>query len=43
MHERLRTHAESVAFFGGGSREREVLDLLPLDLAINLLGLSFNK
>lgn len=24
MHERLRTHAESVAFFGGGSREKAV-------------------
>lgn len=30
MHERLRTHAESVAFFGGGSREKEVLVLLSL-------------
>nr|AIU99490.1 ABC Acyl Transporter [Salvia miltiorrhiza] len=27
MHERLRTHAESVAFFGGGSREREMIDM----------------
>ncbi|EPS63905.1 hypothetical protein M569_10876, partial [Genlisea aurea] len=26
MHERLRTHAESVAFFGGGAREREVIE-----------------
>lgn len=24
MHERLRTHAESVAFFGGGAREKMV-------------------
>lgn len=24
MHERLRTHAESVAFFGGGAREKAV-------------------
>lgn len=24
MHERLRTHAESIAFFGGGSREKAV-------------------
>lgn len=24
MHSRLRTHAESVAFFGGGSREKDV-------------------
>lgn len=24
MHERLRTHAESVAFFGGGAREKVV-------------------
>lgn len=24
MHERLRTHAESVAFFGGGMREKAV-------------------
>ena len=24
MHERLRTHAESVAFFGGGAREKTV-------------------
>lgn len=27
MHERLRTHAESVAFFGGGLREKEVIAL----------------
>ncbi|KAL3527746.1 hypothetical protein ACH5RR_012402 [Cinchona calisaya] len=26
MHERLRTHAESVAFFGGGSREKEMVE-----------------
>ncbi|KAG1369924.1 putative ABC transporter D family member 1 [Cocos nucifera] len=26
MHARLRTHAESVAFFGGGSRERTMVD-----------------
>ncbi|KAL8475087.1 hypothetical protein ACS0TY_031493 [Phlomoides rotata] len=26
MHERLRTHAESVAFFGGGAREREMIE-----------------
>ncbi|KAF8674398.1 hypothetical protein HU200_048229 [Digitaria exilis] len=25
MHSRLRTHAESIAFFGGGSREKAVL------------------
>ncbi|XP_039031058.1 ABC transporter D family member 1-like [Hibiscus syriacus] len=24
IHERLRTHAESVAFFGGGAREKAV-------------------
>lgn len=24
MHERLRTHAESIAFFGGGAREKDV-------------------
>ena len=24
MHERLRTHAESIAFFGGGAREKAV-------------------
>lgn len=24
MHERLCTHAESVAFFGGGAREKSV-------------------
>jgi len=24
MHERLCTHAESVAFFGGGAREKAV-------------------
>ncbi|KVI04747.1 AAA+ ATPase domain-containing protein, partial [Cynara cardunculus var. scolymus] len=29
MHERLRTHAESVAFFGGGAREKAVT---PFDL-----------
>ncbi|KAL4378612.1 hypothetical protein GQ457_02G009330 [Hibiscus cannabinus] len=27
MHERLRTHAESVAFFGGGAREKAMVDL----------------
>ncbi|CAI9109451.1 OLC1v1009273C1 [Oldenlandia corymbosa var. corymbosa] len=27
MHERLRTHAESVAFFGGGAREKEMVEL----------------
>ncbi|XP_044469783.1 ABC transporter D family member 1-like [Mangifera indica] len=26
MHERLRTHAESIAFFGGGSREKAMID-----------------
>lgn len=26
MHERLRTHAESVAFFGGGAREKEMVE-----------------
>ncbi|XP_021741036.1 ABC transporter D family member 1-like [Chenopodium quinoa] len=26
MHERLRTHAESVAFFGGGAREKTMVD-----------------
>ncbi|GAB2210132.1 hypothetical protein Droror1_Dr00015390 [Drosera rotundifolia] len=26
MHERLRTHAESVAFFGGGARERAMIE-----------------
>ncbi|KAE8676575.1 ABC transporter D family member 1 [Hibiscus syriacus] len=26
MHERLRTHAESVAFFGGGAREKAIVD-----------------
>ncbi|KAL3681209.1 hypothetical protein R1sor_024165 [Riccia sorocarpa] len=26
MHSRLRTHAESVAFFGGGSREQAVIE-----------------
>lgn len=26
MHERLRTHAESVAFFGGGAREKEMIE-----------------
>lgn len=29
MHERLRTHAESVAFFGGGAREKAVSRILP--------------
>lgn len=28
MHERLRAHAESVAFFGGGYREKAVSFLL---------------
>lgn len=27
MHERLRTHAESIAFFGGGAREKAVYSL----------------
>ncbi|KAJ0960450.1 hypothetical protein J5N97_001732 [Dioscorea zingiberensis] len=27
MHSRLRTHAESVAFFGGGSREKSMVDV----------------
>ena len=26
VHGRVRTHAESVAFFGGGEREREIID-----------------
>ncbi|KAJ0901891.1 putative ABC-type fatty-acyl-CoA transporter [Helianthus annuus] len=26
MHERLRTHAESVAFFGGGAREKAMIE-----------------
>ncbi|XP_059433464.1 ABC transporter D family member 1 isoform X1 [Corylus avellana] len=26
MHERLRTHAESVAFFGGGTREKAMIE-----------------
>ncbi|KAM0940004.1 putative ABC-type fatty-acyl-CoA transporter [Dioscorea sansibarensis] len=26
MHARLRTHAESIAFFGGGFREKEMID-----------------
>nr|XP_029118398.1 ABC transporter D family member 1 isoform X2 [Elaeis guineensis] len=26
MHSRLRTHAESIAFFGGGSREKAMID-----------------
>ncbi|XP_043708292.1 ABC transporter D family member 1-like [Telopea speciosissima] len=26
MHERLRTHAESIAFFGGGAREKAMID-----------------
>lgn len=30
MHSRLRTHAESIAFFGGGSREKTVRDMFPL-------------
>lgn len=30
MHERLRTHAESVAFFGGGAREKAVSLFLSL-------------
>lgn len=32
MHERLRTHAESVAFFGGGAREKEVFVFVGLGL-----------
>ena len=27
MHERLRIHAESIAFFGGGAREKAVSNL----------------
>lgn len=30
MHSRLRTHAESIAFFGGGSREKTVRNMFPL-------------
>jgi len=29
MHSRLRTHAESIAFFGGGSREKAVSLFIP--------------
>lgn len=32
MHERLRAHAESVAFFGGGYREKAVSLLKSLSL-----------
>ncbi|KAL6972819.1 ATP-binding cassette sub- D member 1 [Sarracenia purpurea var. burkii] len=32
MHERLRTHAESVAFFGGGTREKMMVESRFLDL-----------
>ncbi|XP_065875932.1 ABC transporter D family member 1 [Euphorbia lathyris] len=32
MHERLRTHAESVAFFGGGAREKAMIETRFRDL-----------
>ncbi|THG14498.1 hypothetical protein TEA_014205 [Camellia sinensis var. sinensis] len=32
MHERLRTHAESVAFFGGGAREKAMVESRLRDL-----------
>lgn len=32
MHSRLRTHAESIAFFGGGSREKSMIDSKFMDL-----------
>lgn len=35
MHERLRTHAESVAFFGGGAREKAVSALQFMFLYFN--------
>ncbi|AEE87127.1 peroxisomal ABC transporter 1 [Arabidopsis thaliana] len=33
MHERLNTHAESIAFFGGGAREKAVSFLIALAIA----------
>ncbi|KAL9669098.1 hypothetical protein QQ045_006639 [Rhodiola kirilowii] len=32
MHERLRTHAESIAFFGGGAREKDMIESRFADL-----------
>ncbi|KAL6523685.1 ATP-binding cassette sub- D member 1 [Orobanche gracilis] len=45
MHERLRTHAESVAFFGGGAREREgcQTDNTEPDMAISVFVSGFSK
>lgn len=37
MHERLRAHAESVAFFGGGAREKAVRDFIPTTCLINFI------
>ncbi|KAH9718658.1 ABC transporter D family member 1 [Citrus sinensis] len=37
MHERLRAHAESVAFFGGGAREKAVLILEVLSGIVDLI------
>ncbi|KAH9670038.1 ABC transporter D family member 1 [Citrus sinensis] len=37
MHERLRAHAESVAFFGGGAREKAVLNLEVLSGIVDLI------
>lgn len=40
MHARLRTHAESVAFFGGGSREKAV-SFLHIDEITLILSCEF--
>lgn len=42
MHARLRTHAESIAFFGGGFREKEVrckFIIVFLTMSLNLVNL----
>ncbi|XP_078434901.1 peroxisomal ABC transporter 1 [Wolffia australiana] len=42
MHSRLREHAESVAFFGGGSRERSMVDARFKEL-LDHSGMLLNK
>lgn len=41
MHERLNTHAESIAFFGGGAREKAVSVLTSLAITVEFWASSF--
>ncbi|XP_039123082.1 ABC transporter D family member 1-like isoform X1 [Dioscorea cayenensis subsp. rotundata] len=43
MHSRLRTHAESVAFFGGGSREKSMVDVRFRELLSHSKNLLWKK